>query len=169
MPASQVIDYAGLNIRFEPTEERNYYFTDEKPRFQLHVKNTTSDEVNIKVVWFLQTAVGRTGHDLIVDLKPAEEITQEIGHRLLGVPGWGLIGIETPVPPLPPVDPGVFPLDLANFHTLYTFQIFDRSVHNEQVKEQARRDRRNKTMLILGILTLIAVIISIVSHSIATP
>ena len=162
MPASQIIGYAGLEVEFKPLQERSFYYTKEKPKFLLHLKNIANQRVNIKLVWFLQTAVGKTGHDLIVELEPGQETIEEIGDRLLAIPGWGLVGILTPDPPLPPEEPGKFSLNLPTFHTLYTFQIFDEDVHRIQETTNKKMRRLSSLGAVAAAIAALTAIVSII-------
>lgn len=161
MPAHQAPRYAGLEVTFDPVEKRNFYYTKEKPKFLLRMKNISDQRVNMKLGWFVQTAVGRTGHGIIVDLEPEAETAESIGDRLLAIPGWGLVGILTVDPPLPPERPEEIPLNYASFHTLYTFQIFDEAVHRIEEKRHKKIHGLSLAMVILAGIAAVAGVISL--------
>ncbi len=161
MPSHQVVSYAGLEVTFDPVDERNFYYTKEKPKFLLRLKNISDQRVNMKLAWFVQTAVGRTGHGIIVDLEPETETAEPIGDRLLAIPGWGLVGILTVDPPLPPERPEEIPLDYPGFHTLYTFLIFDEDVHRIEEKRHKKIRGLSLAMVILAGIAAVAGVVSL--------
>ena len=161
MPSHQVISFAVILIRYDHVEERDFYYTKEKPKFLLRLKNISDQRVNMKLAWFVQTAVGKTGHGIIVNLEPEVETVEPIGDRLLAIPGWGLVGVLTVDPPLPPERPEEIPLNYPSFHTLYTFQIFDEDVHRIEEKRHKKIHGLSLAMVILAGIAAVAGIISL--------
>ena len=166
MPAGQEVGYGPyegkhLNIRVEPEEEKGFYFTDEKPIFSLHVENIGSEEFDDDLQWFIGFPGGRETTGLCsVYLKLGEKRKYTAGARLLGFPGTAALCLR--IPSKLPVRGAGIDLVTPYFHTLYTFEVYDRALY-----ERAQREKRKTLRLLIASLavagiTLMAVIASII-------
>jgi hypothetical protein len=159
MPASQEVGYGPYNgkhlhIKVEPVEKKDFYFTDEKPVFLLRVENIGNEQFDDDLQWFLESPGGRrTLGSVPVKLEPGEKRQYSVGERLLGFPGTLALCLTIP-PKLPMRDLGI-DVVLPRFHTLYTFEAYDRALY----KTEQREKRILRASVIVASLTLIAVII----------
>ena len=153
MPASQKVTYKGFEIWIEDPG-RASYFSDERPTFELHVKELNGMGRKERLVWFLSLRHGVTGAAIDFEIGPYEEKVFEIGGRLLAFPGVGFIGIATDPELEKEASHGALPGVPIHFHTLYTFRIEDRDFYR-------RQRRTNIAIIALNIIIIALMLISI--------
>jgi hypothetical protein len=147
-----------LHIKVEPKEKKDFYFTDEKPGFLLHVKNIGSELFDDDLRWFISFPGGReTPGFCSINLKPGEKDIYPIGDRLLGFPGTAALCLTLP-PKLPMRDIGINNNVFPQFHTLYTFEVFDRALFKREQRERLLL----RVSVTIAALTFLAVIVGLV-------
>lgn len=103
MPATQIIEiFDGLEIEVEPVDEPDpVYFTDEKPEFNIHLRNNDSDyefAEESALQWTIETNPMQVVHTGEVEFGPfdhGEETTVTVGGKVLAYEGHGVFGIST--------------------------------------------------------------------------
>ncbi len=165
MPAKQKVGYGPyggkhLDVEVEPEEEKDFYFTDEKPIFLLHAENIGSEEFDDDLQWFIGFPGGRETTGLCpVHLKPGEKRKYTVGERLLAFPGTAALCLGIPSKtPVRPLGMGKLPY----FHTLYTFEVYDRALYDRDQREKRKTLRLLIASLAVAGITFIAVISGII-------
>jgi len=125
MPAVQEVGYGPyggkhLSIKVDTQDKRDFYFTDEKPIFLLHVENIGSEEFDDDLQWYFAfPKAGNTSGSCPVKLQPGEKNSYTIGDRLLAFSGT--VALCLTIPPSLPFRGTQQNVVYTQFHTLYTF------------------------------------------------
>lgn len=148
MPASQAIDiYPELTVEVEPIDdEPEVYFTNQKPKFNLKISNSTDYNFieGSELTWLIAIGSGMPEYTykdyLSFEIEPGEEKEFEIGGELLAFEGHGVIGVSTGHPRRRGDQD--FELQRANnvsrYNAVYTFSVWDKSQY-EMVHELPKK------------------------------
>lgn len=106
MPAAREIPYTdqleNLTVRVEPADEKDIYYTDEAPEFELIVSNGLGRSVipheDTTIFWNLAVGEGKPDtiwqESLNLELDPGETARVPIDGEYLAFEGTGVIGIK---------------------------------------------------------------------------